>query len=830
MAIINSVEEKPERLRLGNTNKFSCAEEKRINLEFRELIKNRNALTTAKAHEEYLSQKAKAYQALGQVDEAEALESEIQKSKETIAQCSERKIVFRDLYNGIAYKDDQIKTGLSNFTDSLTEQKDSLLGEFFQGTTVKTVSAGYGETLLFFPGYALRYSENNVAFSIVPYSTMRASSRISKTVRYGRIRPDDEIAEIRYLHQNKDGKPDKRYSAENNPTTTYVYTGSVTIQGAAVDKTIYFENRSNALSFERRFNNYLDLVKRVHSDVVTAILENDEKLLRAGTIDTYKRIKAEGERAHQEAMKKVEHIRLEEQRKETAARQKAEEQRKRQQKETEEKNKMNERLRAEKYVLLGQFTSLRYTKIPTFSVPTKSEFLEQEIVNKALLDMINDVNKIREATQYNLLLTKNKQKIEQVRQMNVATGRSAEDGLRKLKPMQVPKERDDYLPERIKMLGDFFGKTEGWSEFKWGVRELCISKEKTADVYARFFEKMDYCAVQNDSKFLLLFPYFVAVFVPGKPLDIQSYHTAKLTVAYTDKEEMRVAVPEHGELIQERYKYQNLDGSPDRRHKDNPVIKTIRYTTVTICGGLSEYTFPINSHAKAVQFENAFRAYCTFLSSGLVGEIYKQVSQSAQTDDILKVIDNLQKQEAERIALEKQQEAERMRRLEEERIAAEKAAEEKKKAIIQRQRELNEERKKEAQRKAEEHQRVMQMFDDDFSADSEQATEADKIMPTYVEIVGNRTISNNVFKAIMKITQAQKGENLAAYFVSADGSIISNRKKIPTENCGDITVGFILNSGIDFTKMSKCYMQIETQDALVGKIDFKMNISFYSDF
>lgn len=164
--IINSVEKKPELLQVSNTNKFSCAEEKRINLEFRELIKNRNALTSAKAHEEYLSQKVKAYQALGQVDEAEALESEIQKSKETIAQCSERKVVFRDLYNGIAYKDSQIKTGLSDFVDMLTKRTDSLLSEFFQGTTVKIVSAGYGETLLFFPGYALRYSENNVAFSI----------------------------------------------------------------------------------------------------------------------------------------------------------------------------------------------------------------------------------------------------------------------------------------------------------------------------------------------------------------------------------------------------------------------------------------------------------------------------------------------------------------------------------------------------------------------------------------------------------------------------------------------------------------------------------------
>lgn len=858
MKIINSVEKKPELLQISNTTDFSCAEEKRINLEFREFLKNRNALTTAKAHEKYLAQKASAYRALEQTDKAEAVKAEIQRNKATIAQDSERKIVFRDLYNGIAYKDSQIKTGLSNFADIFTEQADSLLSEFFEGVSYKIVSAGYGEKILFFPGYVLRYNKNMV-FCVVPYSSLRVSSIIRTVPREGRLRPADEIAEIRYLHQNKDGQPDKRYSAANNPRIVYVYTGSVTIQGPSVNESIRFGNRSDALSAERKFKNYLDLVNKTHSDIITAILENDEELLHAGSITAYKRIKAEAERARQEEKKKAERTSLEaqanmerlveaihaanaaelqrkeaealcEKRKKEEAQTKAEEKRKRQQKGEDERKKMNERLRLEKYALLGQFTSVRYIKIPTFSVPTKSEFLEQEIVNKALLDMINDANTIQEAMQYNLLLSKNKQKIEQVRQMNLATGRAAEDGLRKLTPMQMPKEKNDYLPERTKLLGDYFTKTEGWSDFKWSIRDMCASEKKSEDIYARFFARMDYCTIQNGRNMLLLFPYFVAVFEPGKPLNIQTYAAAKLTVNCTDKEEMRITLPEHGELLQERYKYQNLDGTPDRRHRDNPLIKTIRYTTVTIRLGLSEYSFPVNANAKAMQLENAFHAYCTFLTSGLVGEVYKLVEKSAQTDIILKEIDKLQKEEAERIALEKQREEEQMRRLEEARIAAEKDAEEKKKAIIQRQRELNEERKKEAQRKAEAHQRVMQMFDDDFSADSEQTVEADKTMATSVEVVGNRTISNNVFKVTMKITQAQEVENLVAYFVSADGDMISNRKKIPAENCGDITVGFVLNSGIDFTKMSKCYMQIEAQDTLVGKIDFKMNISFYSDF
>jgi hypothetical protein len=45
-----------------------------------------------------------------------------------------------------------------------------------------------------------------------------------------------------------------------------------------------------------------------------------------------------------------------------------------------------------------------------------------------------------------------------------------------------------------------------------------------------------------------------------------------------------------------------------------------------------------------------------------------------------------------------------------------------------------------------------------------------------------------------------------------------------------IVVGFILNSGIDYTAMQECLMRFETSGDILGDIDFKMNISFYSDF
>jgi hypothetical protein len=65
--------------------------------------------------------------------------------------------------------------------------------------------------------------------------------------------------------------------------------------------------------------------------------------------------------------------------------------------------------------------------------------------------------------------------------------------------------------------------------------------------------------------------------------------------------------------------------------------------------------------------------------------------------------------------------------------------------------------------------------------------------------------------------------------VTNTGEIISNKKKIAVSS-DEIVVGFILNSGIDYTAMQECLMRFETSGDILGDIDFKMNISFYSDF
>ena len=88
---------------------------------------------------------------------------------------------------------------------------------------------------------------------------------------------------------------------------------------------------------------------------------------------------------------------------------------------------------------------------------------------------------------------------------------------------------------------------------------------------------------------------------------------------------------------------------------------------------------------------------------------------------------------------------------------------------------------------------------------------------------------------MIKVTLAQTKEGVTgehvSYFVSVDDEVISNRKKLMCDGVGrETTVGFVLDSGIDFTKMKRCFMRIESLGEIVQNIEFKMNIAFYSDF
>jgi hypothetical protein len=127
---------------------------------------------------------------------------------------------------------------------------------------------------------------------------------------------------------------------------------------------------------------------------------------------------------------------------------------------------------------------------------------------------------------------------------------------------------------------------------------------------------------------------------------VLTYNKADLAVKHTDKEEIRDDIPPFGELIHERHKHINADGSVSRRYKDNPIIKTIRYTTVTIKVDNHSLTFPTKTQDEAMQFENAFNSYRKVLTTGLAGNVYSLVENSREHSEIVEALNNLAKEEA----------------------------------------------------------------------------------------------------------------------------------------------------------------------------------------
>lgn len=106
------------------------------------------------------------------------------------------------------------------------------------------------------------------------------------------------------------------------------------------------------------------------------------------------------------------------------------------------------------------------------------------------------------------------------------------------------------------------------------------------------------------------------------------------------------------------------------------------------------------------------------------------------------------------------------------------------------------------------------MFDDDFNSSSIvdnvlDDTKANTLNTDArsVEIIGNRTISNTVFKVTLKMLDYYNSE-LTAYFSDEDNTVISNRKKMNASSNECITLGFVLNSGVDYSAMKKCILHI----------------------
>lgn len=504
----------------------------------------------------------------------------------------------------------------------------------------------------------------------------------------------------------------------------------------------------------------------------------------------------------------------------------------RKKKEEEEELARKKKLESEKKKLLDELNVPKKLKTGEYKFTGNAGATEEEqILNKAFLQEIKGRNQAAFITKYNSFLETNTAKLARIEEINLLLGYEKNESISHLIPQEAVTVRESYLPKRFSILSHLFGKREKWTELKESASEIQQKKSTKANAYHQFFKGTDYLAFLQDECFVFLFSYCVVIAKKETPMRVFTYDQTGVFVESRVDEEIRLSDSFYGEILGERHQHLNADGSVSRRHKNNPIIKTVRYTALRFeCGG-ETYRIPVRMNDIALRFENAYNDYCKSLTGGLMKDVYAMVTQSVEHREVVAAMDLLDKEEARLRELEKQRALEEKQRQEEERKAAVIAAEERKKAIIQRQRELNEERKREAERQVAERRRVVQLFDDDFDeAENANVDGGIEKSESLFEVVGNRLISNNVFKVTLKALDGYKLDTITAYFVSKNGEIISNKKKVAVVSSKEVTVGFVLNSGIDYTSMQECLMRFESAEEKLWDIGFKMNISFYSDF
>lgn len=513
----------------------------------------------------------------------------------------------------------------------------------------------------------------------------------------------------------------------------------------------------------------------------------------------------------------------------------AEEKRAEEKKREQEANRKR-KLETEKKKLLAEISLEKlpsYAQLPSFEFAGEDAIAEESLLNDAYLSMIHNRNEISRISVYNEYVTAHGAQVERIKKINKALGIEENDGVEKYSLEEMPEKTPAKLPDRFLRLNSYFSKQDAWKQVKKAAACIAQKRDQLDTMQAELFAGTSSLCLQANNNILLLFPYCAVICRPGSPMSVLTYNRIKLDISISEKEEDIENIPPDGELIGQRYAYVNKDGTVNKRYKYNPLLKTVRFTTVIIKAGRNKFSAPVKTLQAAQELESAFNQYTAALCKGTWKTIYSMVCASADSESIESAIKDFIKAEKLRKELALKAAEEEKKRLEEERLAAQEAAEEKRRAIIRRQREINEERKRQEAEKAAELNRVEKLFGDDFSDEAEETAPEDKTSAAMVplEVVGNGTITNTVFKVILRPAEGAAYDALTAYFITDSGEIISNRKMIQlTEPDKDVTVGFILNSGIDFTSMKKCFMRFDFQGETLGDIPFKMNISFFSDF
>lgn len=483
-----------------------------------------------------------------------------------------------------------------------------------------------------------------------------------------------------------------------------------------------------------------------------------------------------------------------------------------------EERRINE-LKSEKKRLISKL-KIPHKKSIGITFDYANSTIDEIEINQHYSELL--ANKIERefASKLNSCIAQNCDVIDRIKALNESINLQENDGIENLFQRDIPNKYSFDLPQRFLAINKYFNNEKLWKEIKSLI--TCYS----SGIANKLFKSGNYIGFTDTKTNVLLFSYCAIVYSQDKQIKVYTYDKFRIKATFVERDCTGEPAEKDAEIINQRYTYANLDGSPNKRYKSNPIITTVRYSKIVFCVGDNDLLkYSLNNSDVVSQFTEAFDAYRHELFNGDNAIIYGLVISGKQLTEINAEISKKAQREKERKRAE---------------IAAAKAAEaaaaQKRLELIQLQRERNEERKRQiAEQKAKSEELAM-LFGDDFDRKAKAISlpEAnDESTPnsqnSAIEIIGGKTISNTVFKVTLKANKMSNDE-LTAYFIDKSGNGISNRKIAAVSSLREETVfGFILNSGIDYSLMKKCYLRIEQNGTVIGEIEFKMNIAFSPD-
>lgn len=474
---------------------------------------------------------------------------------------------------------------------------------------------------------------------------------------------------------------------------------------------------------------------------------------------------------------------------------------------------------------------------PEFTIENAS--LDEVLLNSEYQRFLKNRSDIDYTLLFNRYIKKHTNEINRVQELNLILKKDEMDGLESFKMLEEPAISAPVLPERFVKFNGYFTDEETWKRLKDSIKDVSSRKNSKTNLCDGFFKGLDYLRLKGKAEqVLLVFPYCLVLYTPQEPMQIFLYNKVRISIKSRKQEIEDQDIPELGEFVSEHYLHENADGTPSKRYKSNPLITVIRYTRLIFSNGKNQIiSVPVPTYDIADDISVKFKDYVSNLLAGNKKSVYDAITKSEELeaiDERMQAVILFEKEQRERAIQEAKAEE---KRIKEQQIAEKLAAEQKRKDLIRKQKEINEERKRQAEIQKEREKEITKLFQDDFAedltktvSDISETNDDNRAIQFPIEIVGNRVISNTVFKVEFHIHETMLEDLIVVYFVDDQGTIISNKKKIDASIGNDnIKLGFILNSGVNYSSMKRCFIQLESQNGLISRLDFKMNIAFSPD-